>query len=166
MSQEHLAVRIIEVFLALALLACLFAAGRHIYVRLPRAPESVVSADTAESELTIVVRNAASPADTRIEVYPIDYATVEHNFLMSGRPGNTFEQFLGEQLKTVPPVRVSAGRDGVAVAHLNSGNWWMRATSSFATGEVLEWRMPLTISRPAHTIELSPDNAYERTKKF
>ena len=30
----------------------------------------------------------------------------------------------------------------------------------------IEWRLPLTISQNAQTIELSAENAYERTKKF
>jgi len=42
----------------------------------------------------------------------------------------------------------------------------LRATSASANDEVLEWRMPLVISQRAQTVELSADNAYEKTKKF
>jgi hypothetical protein len=42
----------------------------------------------------------------------------------------------------------------------------MRATSVSASGEALEWRVPILISQRTHTIELTKDNVYERTKKF
>jgi hypothetical protein len=42
----------------------------------------------------------------------------------------------------------------------------MHAVTALANGESTEWRMPLIISQRPQTIELTPENAYERTRKF
>jgi hypothetical protein len=153
--------------LAVALLASLFFAGRHVYRALP----STLAGHTdgsGESELTIVMRDAASapPAETRVEIYPIDFAATERDFLTNSRPGRSLEDFLAQRLKTLIPVRVKMDQNGHAVAALSFGKWWMRATSARNNGEEIEWREQLTISQRALTIELAPENAYERRKKF
>ena len=74
--------------------------------------------------------------------------------------------FLEQRLKNLVPVQPQMDRTGRAVAKLSEGNWWMRATSASSTGESIEWRLPVLISQRTHTIELSIDNAYERSKKF
>ena len=85
---------------------------------------------------------------------------------MNARPGKSLEDFLARRLQNVEPIKVRIDASGQAVARVSEGNWWMHATSALTNGESMEWRVPLTISRNPQTIELSSDNAYERTKKF
>ncbi|MGZ8845919.1 MAG: hypothetical protein ACXW3C_05595 [Pyrinomonadaceae bacterium] len=167
-QEDNPAIRIIEVFLALALLGSLFFAVRRVYRSLPvTTPAQVQINDAAaNSELTIFWRDGATEGETRVELYPIDFAAMRRDFLSSGRPGRNLDDFLAQRLKNLTPVRVRVNQNGRAVARLSEGNWWMRATSVSANGEAIEWRVPVLISERFHTIELSKENAYERTKKF
>lgn len=149
------------------MLAGLFFAGWRIYHRLPIEGSNPASSSNsaAKSQLNIVLRDVSS-GETRIELYPIEYAAVQRDFRLNGRPGRSLEDYLALQLKNLPSVRLQIDQSGRAVARLSAGHWWMRATSVLGNGELMEWRMALTISQPVHTIELSGNNAYERTKKF
>jgi len=49
---------------------------------------------------------------------------------------------------------------------LSEGNWWLHARASLDSGETVEWRLPVNVSGSQRTVELSRENAYERTKKF
>jgi hypothetical protein len=160
--------RIIEVILALALLGTLIFSGWRVYHSLPAAVGTRIetTAAAAQSDLTITLRNAGFGAETMIELYPIDFAAARENFVLLGRPGKSFEDFLVQKLKKLTPVRAQIDQGGRAQARLSAGNWWLRATSASANNEMLEWRMPLVISQRAQTVELSADNAYEKTKKF
>jgi len=166
--EQNPLIKIIEVLLALALLGALFFAGWRIYRSLPAdgAARIVFDNATANSELTIFVRDANAVGPTKVELYPIDFTAVQREFALNTHPGKTMEDFLAQRLKNLVPVQPQMDRTGRAVAKLSEGNWWMRATSASSTGESIEWRMPVLISQRTHTIELSIDNAYERSKKF
>ena len=69
-------------------------------------------------------------------------------------------------MKGLAPVRAPLDEKGRAVAKLSEGNWWLRATTALASGEQIEWRLPINISGRGQTVELTMENAYERTKKF
>lgn len=168
MQENNPAIRIVEIILALALLGSLFFAGWRVYRSLPPSAMGQVQVNelAANSELTIVWRDGLTDGETRIELYPIDFAAVDRDFRASGRPGKTLDDYLGQRLKNLTPVRVRVNQNGRAVARLSEGNWWMRAISISSNGEAMEWRVPVVISQRAHTIELSKDNAYERAKKF
>ena len=162
------AIRVVQVILAIALLGALVWAGSRIYRTLPAAygaPGETLRSG-AQQDLTIIFRPAASAGETKVNLYPIDFSATEREFLMNARPGKTLEDFLARRLQNVEPVNVSIDASGHAVARVSEGNWWMHATSALTNGESMEWRVPLTISRNPQTIELSSDNAYERTKKF
>jgi hypothetical protein len=64
------------------------------------------------------------------------------------------------------PVRPQLDSNGRAVAKLSEGNWWIRATAALAGGERIEWRLPIKVMGRGQTIELTSENAYERTKTF
>jgi hypothetical protein len=162
------AIRLIQIILAIALLGTLVGAGRRIYRTLPAAfgAPGETPRSGAQQDLTIIFRAAVSAGDTRVNLYPIDFSATERDYLMNARPGKTLEDFLARRLQNVEPVNVSVDASGHAVARVSEGNWWMHATSALTNGESMEWRVPLTISRNPQTIELSSDNAYERTKKF
>ena len=162
---------IIRIFLGTALVASLFAAGWNVYRRLP-ADESwarTESYDTnANSELILILRSdsAATPVNTRIEIYPIDYAAAQRDLSAAVRPGKTFDDFLAQRMKGLKPVRVQLDDKGRAVAKLSAGNWWIRATATLTSGEEIEWRLPVHVFGRGQTVELTTENAYERTKKF
>jgi hypothetical protein len=165
MDEKHPAIKIVQVVLAIALLGALFLAGWRIYRRLPH--ESLTSRiDGPPSQVAIVLNNPAIADRTKLEIYPMDFAAMQREFLANGRPGKSFEEFLAARLKTLSPTRARFDQNGRAFAQLAAGQWWLRATTTGASGELTEWRLPLTISQRAITIELSADNAYERTKKF
>jgi len=168
LHEKNAAIQLTEYFLAALLVGSLFLAGRHVYQSLPaNGPGQVpVNEAAANSELTIVWRDGLTDGETRVELYPIDFAALDRDFRVNGRPGKTIDDYLGQRLKNLTPVRVPVNQNGRAVAHLSEGNWWMRAVSTSSNGEAMEWRIPVVISQRAHTIELSKDNAYERAKKF
>ena len=165
MDEKHPAIRILKLLLAVALLGALFFAGWRIYRRLPH--ESMIAqVEGPESQVTIVLDNPATADSTKLELYPMDFAATQREFVINGRPGKSFEEFLAARLKTLSPTRGRFDQNGRAFAQLGAGQWWLRASTTGASGELTEWRLPLTISQRAITIELSADNAYERTKKF
>jgi len=160
--------RIIQTLLALTLLASLVLAGARIYHRLPAANGGAddPAPSGAQQDLTIIFRAAISAPDTKIKLYPIDFSATERDYVMSARAGRSLDDLLGQRLKHVTPVTVSVDGSGHAVARVTEGSWWMHAVSALPNGESMEWRMPLTISQRPQTIELTSENAYERTMKF
>ena len=165
MDEKHPAIRVLTLLLAIALLGALFFAGWRIHRRLPN--ESMTArVEGPQSQVTIVLNNPAIADSTKLEFYPMDFAATQREFLINGRAGKSFEEFLVARLKTLSPTRTRFDQSGRAFAQLGAGQWWLRATTTGASGELTEWRLPLTISQRAMTVELSADNAYERTKKF
>ena len=160
--------RIVQIILALTLLASLVGAGVRVYHRLPAAAGGANgnAGNGAQQEVTIIFRTAISAADTKINLYPIDFSAAERDYVMSAHAGKSLEDLLGQRLKHVTPVTVSVDQNGHAVARVTEGNWWMHAVSVQANGESIEWRMSLNISQHPQTIELTAENAYERTRKF
>ena len=69
-------------------------------------------------------------------------------------------------MKGLVPVRAQLDSNGRAVAKLSEGNWWIRATATLTSGEKIEWRLPVKAFGRGQTIELTAENAYERTKTF
>jgi len=161
----------IKIILGALLLAALVAAGWNVYRRLPP-DDSMTRRETynrnASSELTVIFhRNSGAQAvKTQVELYPIDFVSMQRDFFSAVRPGKTFDDFMAQQLKGLAPVRAPLDDQGRAIAKLSEGNWWLRATTALASGEQVEWRLPLIVSGQRQTIELSAENAYERTKKF
>jgi hypothetical protein len=161
----------IRIILGAALVGSLLIAGWSVYRRLPiegswARPEAYDA--RANSEITIVLRNdsAAIPANTRIALYPIDFVAAERDFSSAVRPGRTFDDFLAQRMKGLEPLRPELDNNGRAVAKLSEGNWWIRATAILNSGEKIEWRLPVKVSGRGQTVELSQENAYERTKTF
>jgi len=159
----------VEIILAVALLGSLFVAGWRVYRRAAADPASADSTSHAgqDTELTIALRADLAPASSvSVELYPVDLAALERQFRENPGGGKQFDDFLARRLKDVTPVRASTDGQGRAVARLSQGNWWLRARMSLADGETLEWRLPLNVSITQRHVELSRENAYERTKKF
>lgn len=160
--------RALHIVLGLALLASLLFAGARIYRRLPAtgAEFNQTLANGPQRELTVVFNAAVSTSEARVRLYPIDFPAAERDYLSTRRSGKSLEDFLAIRLKNVTPVNVEIDNSGRGVARVTEGNWWMHAVTARANGESIEWRMPLTIGQRPQTVELSVENAYERSKKF
>jgi|SRR5436190_3667137 len=160
--------RALQIILGMALLAGLVLAGARIYRRLPAtsAGFNQTSPGGAPRDLTIVFNAAVSLSEARVRLYPIDFAAAEREYLTTRRPGKSLEDFLATRLKNVAPVNVVIDSSGRGVARVTEGTWWVHAFSDRANGESMEWRVPLTIGERPQTVELSLENAYERSKKF
>ena len=164
----------IRITLGAALIGALLLGGWNVYRRLPvdgsgtRTQSPAANSANANSEMTIVLRNdsAATPINTRIELYPIDFAAAQRDYAAAVRPGKTFDDFLAQRMKGLAPVRATLDDNGRAVARLSEGNWWIRATATLTGGEKVEWRLPVRVFGRGQTVELNTENAYERTKTF
>jgi hypothetical protein len=162
---------IIRFILGAALVGALFFAGWNVYRRLP-ADESWRRTETSDpsatSEITITLHSdsMATPVNTEVEFYPIDFAAAQRDYSAAVRPGKSFDDFLAQRMKGLVPIRAQLDNSGRAVAKLSEGNWWLRATATFTGGEKIEWRVPVKVFGRGQTIELTTENAYERTKTF
>jgi hypothetical protein len=162
---------IIRIILGAVLVGALFAAGWNVYRRLPAdgSPARTEADNTnAHSEVMIILRSdaAATPANMQIEFYPIDFAAAQRDYSAAVRPGKTFDDFLAQRIKGLVPARAQLDNGGRAVTKLSEGSWWLRATATLSGGEKIEWRLPVKVSGRGQTIELTTENAYERTKTF
>ena len=155
------------VFLRVALVALLVGAGWVIYKQLPAA-ESETAPEKAGTNVQIILRNlpetGASALDVRVDIYPVDIVAVRHEFFTEPRAGKRFEDFLKERMKGRTPINTRLDRQGHGTVFLPAGNWWLHTTLSGE--EEVEWRLPLTITGQKQTIELTPQNAYTRSKSF
>jgi len=125
-KSESMAMTIIKIILGAALVGALFMAGWSVYRRLPAdGTRTESSGARANSEMTIILRgdSAATPVNTRIELYPIDFAAVQRDYSAALRPGKTFDDFLAQRIKGLVPVQPQIDRNGRAQAKLSEGNW-------------------------------------------
>ena len=151
--------------LRVALVLILGGAGWSIYKHLP-ASTSEINPDT--TSLQIVLQQSgditASNLDIPLELYPIDIVAVRHEFFTEPRAGKRFEDFLKERMKGRSPVSARLDKQGRGTVVLTPGNWWLHAKLS--GDEDLEWRLPVSVTGPKQTVELTPQNAYTRSRTF
>ena len=152
--------------LQVVLLVVLFGAGWAIYRHLP--VNSVIGSDQKSTTLQIVIRQApesmGSALDVAVSLYPVDIVAVRHEFFTEPRAGKRFEDFLKERMKGRSPVNARLDKQGQTSVVLAPGSWWLHATLS--GDEQLEWRLPVTVTGAKQVIELTPQNAYTRSKTF
>ena len=153
--------------LQVVLIVLLVGAGWYIYRRLP---ESFTEARSSQpmTTLQILIRqtpDSAGPAlDVDVSLYPVDIVAVRHEFFTEPRPGKPFETFLKERMKGRTPINARLDKQGQGAVMLSPGSWWLHATLS--GDEQLEWRLPVTVTGAKQVIELTPQNAYTRSKTF
>ena len=148
------------------LIFVLVAAGWLIYRRLP---EGSSQADSAQrTTLQIFIKqtpdSVGNSLDVAVSLYPVDIIAVRHEFFTETRPGKRFEDFLKERMKGRSPVNARLDKQGSGSVSLAPGSWWLHATLS--GDEQLEWRLPVTVTGAKQVIELTPQNAYTRSKTF
>jgi hypothetical protein len=150
-----------------ALVLLLVGTGWLIYKQLP-ATDLESSSDTSQTSLQIVLRNGvdsgAASLDVAVDLYPVDIVAVRHEFFTDPRPGKRFEDFLKDRMKGRSRINTHLDNQGQGIVTLTPGNWWLHAKLSGL--EEVEWRLPLTISGEKQTVELTPQNAYTRSRSF
>jgi hypothetical protein len=172
MAKESLAVAILRIVLGAALVGGMFGAGWNVYRHLPgdgAAALGLAATDSrAETKLTVMLRRDLTGAtlNAAVELYPFDLVAAKREFQASPHLARQFDDFLLRRMHGITPVKATADNAGRAVATLSEGNWWLRATALLSGGETIEWRLPIDVAGRAQTVELTLENAYERTKKF
>ncbi len=152
--------------LRLALVFGLFGAGWLVYNKLP-VTSSAVPDDVKTTSLQIVLRqpdNGGPTLDVPVSLYPVDVVAVRHEFFTEPRAGKRFEDFLKERMKGRSPVSMKLDKQGQGSVLLAPGTWWLHAM--LAGDEQLEWRLPVTVIGAKQIVELTPQNAYTRSKSF
>ena len=157
-----LAIRALQIGLILGLVG----AGWLIYRRLPANTET--RTDRGSTTLQIVIRqqpdNVGEALDVPVSLYPVDIVAVRHEFFTEPQKGKRFEDFLRERMRGRSPINARLDKQGQGAVLLAPGSWWLHATLS--GDEQLEWRLPVKVGGTRQTIELTPQNAYTRSKTF
>ena len=156
-----------------ALVLALVGAGWLVYRRLPPddAPHSLGAAgQTRDTLLRIHVlprpgdggQNPA--AAVTVQLYSIDVAAAQREFLDERRPGQRFEDFIVRRMGARQPIRTQLDASGQTVVYVPPGRWWIHATQEGA--QEVTWRLPVNVAGREQTVELTAANAYMRTKRF
>ncbi|MBV9957865.1 MAG: hypothetical protein JO360_05555 [Acidobacteria bacterium] len=159
---------VLAALLRVALVVGLFAGVWSVYRQLPETPEAARPEAPQETSLSIVLREAAGEPRASLsipfELYPIDIAAAQNEFFSEPRPGKRLDDFLAERMGERAPVEGRLDENGQATMKVKSGPWWIHAT---LPGELnIEWRLRVNVSGQRQTVELTPDNAYTRSKSF
>jgi hypothetical protein len=120
------------------------------------------------ADLEIVIRQppeSVGPSlDVPVSLFPVDIIAVRHEFFADPPRGKRLDDFLKERMKGRSPVNARLDKQGHGSVSLAPGNWWLHATLS--GDEQLEWHLPVTMVGTKQVIELTPQNAYTRSKTF
>lgn len=162
---------IVKGVLAIVLLGSLFGAGWRVYRRLPSVatPRNIELAyGQANTRLVLIMSNSLIDAtlNSPVELYPFDLTAIQRELQANRHASRQFDDLLARRMENVTPLKTETDSKGRAVTFVSAGSWWLHATASLANGERLEWRLPLNVAGNEQTVELTAENAYERTKKF
>lgn len=149
-----------------ALVAGLAGAGWLIYRQLPSTASGAMD-DVRTTDLQIVLHqpdNGGPALNVQVSLYPVNVVAVRHEFFSEPRAGKRFDDFLKERMKGRSPVNVQLDKQGQGSAALTPGSWWLHA--KVKGEEEIEWRLPITVIGPKQVIELTPQNAYTRSRVF
>lgn len=149
-----------------AMIFLLVGGGWLIYRQLPEGAARVESSERTTLQIFIkqTPESVGPTLDVAVSLYPVDIIAVRHEFFTETRPGKRFEDFLKERMKGRSPVNARLDKQGYGSVLLPAGSWWLHATLS--GDEQLEWRLPVTVTGTKQVIELTPQNAYTRSKTF
>jgi hypothetical protein len=165
-DQHGLLFHLIVLVLRLALVLSLFAIGWAVYRELPEDKGTGPAANRGETSVTIVLRSFVdrNPADVPVDLYPVDFAAVQHEFLEDPHPGVQFNDYLARRMKGRTVVKAHLDQSGQATVSVTPGKWWLQAT--LPGNESIEWRLAVNVAGHEQTIELTPENAYAHMKTF
>jgi hypothetical protein len=163
---------LLAALLRVALVAALAAAVWGVYRRLPPGDATAPGAreeQRGETLLRIRLRRAevGFPVSARkipVQLYPVNMTAAREEFDSEHRPGQRFEDFAARLMGDRQPVSAELDEHGEAEVSVPPGKWWVHAA---VTGErELTWRLPVEVAGREKTVELTPENAYTRAKKF
>src|SRR3954447_9482845 len=158
---------LVIVALQALLIFMLVGAGWLIYRRVPAGgAEGDYNQQTTDLQIFIrqTPESVGPTLDVAVSLYPVDIIAVRHEFFTEPPKGKRFEDFLKERMKGRSPVNARLDKQGRGTVSLPPGSWWLHATLS--GDEQLEWRLPVTVTGTKQVIELTPQNAYTRSKTF
>ncbi len=183
MNDSGSAQRWLVATLRVVLILALAGAGWLVYRRLPPddAPHSLGAAgQTRDTLLRIVVlpRRGGGGGDAQnsggaqnsgdapvpVQLYSIDVAAAQREFLDERRPGQRFEDFIVRRMGARQPIRTQLDGSGQTAVYVPPGRWWIHATQAGAQDVI--WRLPVNVAGREQTVELTAANAYMRTKRF
>lgn len=158
---RHVLILVLRVVFVVALVG----GGWLLYRQLP-ATASTSQDDRRTTNLQIVLQQPDNgPAlDVQVSLYPVNVVAVRHEFFSEPRAGKRFDDFLKERMKGRSPVNTRLDKQGQGSVLLAPGSWWLHAKLS--GDEEIEWRLPVTVIGPKQVIELTPQNAYTRSRTF
>lgn len=162
--------------LRVALVVALVGAGWLVHYRLPPdddAPHALgAPGQIRETSVRIVLlprpagdeAQNSDAASTRVELYSIDVAAAQREFLNERRPGQRFEDFLVRRMGARQPIRAQLDGSGQSIVNVPPGRWWIHATHGGV--QEITWQLPVNVAGREQTVELTAANAYMRTKRF
>jgi hypothetical protein len=160
--------RLMTLVLQAALVLGLFSAGWMIYEKLPAPVASSVKEQAGDTQVQLVMRPGSQMTgvtlNVAVEFSPVDIVAVRNEYFTERRAGKPFPDFVTERSNGRRAITARLDQSGRAQVNVSQGSWWVHAT--LAGEEDLEWRLPVSIAGPKQTIELTPQNAYTRTKSF
>lgn len=149
------------------LIFTLAGAGWLVYRQMP-AGAGDVKGNQSTTTLQIVIQQppetVGSALDVAVSLYPVDIVAVRHEFFTEPRQGKRFEDFLKDRMKGRAPINARLDKQGRGAVTLAPGSWWLHAMLS--GDEQLEWRLPVTVTGTKQVVELTPQNAYTRSRTF
>ena len=169
MNTQSPTYNLIAASLRIALLLALGGAVWSIYQKLP-GDEPVTNGANGASPTTLLIVLRPSPEETGaaldipVELYPVDVAAVRREYQSEMRAGMRFDDFLAQRMNGRAPVKAKLDQSGQTTVTLTPGKWWVHATIAGMLN--IEWRLPVNVTGRRKTVELTPENASERTKSF
>ena len=172
MNQQSPLHGVIAGLLRVALVAALVGAGWSIYRKLPQNGSTTAingaGAGATETALLIVLRRSpeddAAAVNIPVELYSIDIRSARNEFFSERRAGMRFDDFLAQRMKERPPVTARLDEHGQTTVMVMPGKWWIHAV--LVGAQNVEWHLPVNVAGRQQTVELTPENAYARTKSF
>lgn len=121
--------------------------------------------DAAQQTATGEVRAGDAPArKVPLQLYSIDVAAAQREFLSERRAGVRFEDFLSQKMRGQQPLAAELDQRGEAIVAVPPGRWWIHVALEGA--QEVTWRLPVNVAGRERTVELTLENAYTRAKKF
>jgi len=171
MTNQGFIFNVVGVVLRIALVVGLVAAVWNVYRHLPNDGQRTMMRGEASTLATVLQINLHGPTDVNsvlsnlpVQLYPIDITAAQNEFFSERRPGKRFDDFLAERMGNRAPVETRFDENGQVIVTVKPGPWWIHTT---LPGELsIEWRLRVNVSGDKQTVDLTPDNAYTRTKSF
>jgi hypothetical protein len=168
-NSQSITYRLLAVLLRALLVMVLAGACWLVYKKLPSdGAGDPAPAGSGQTTVQIILRPSseisAAALDIPVEISPVDLLAVRQEYQAEPHGGKRFDEFRNERMNGRSSVTAKLNSRGEAFLVIPPGNWWVHAVLS--ANEDLEWRLPVTVTGHKQTVELTPQNAYTRSKSF